>query len=104
MGCSPCSGAGAFIPLVTPLEVICPAKAAETCTFAFHVDAAAQSELGSEAAFRYLGDAQTAVPQGTIPQMPPHTSYYMWTRDGINGQVVSESYTFVELVKNNKDS
>jgi hypothetical protein len=104
VACSPCTGDGAFVPLVTPLDVICPAKAGETCTFAVHVDAATESESGSEAAFRYVGDAETTIPQSKSPQMPPHTGYYMWTLDGTNGQVVSASYTFVALVKNTKDS
>ena len=105
VGCDPCSEAGAFSPIVAPLEITCPARKGETCTFAVHVDAATRSEIGSESAFQYVGDAQTTVPQVTgIPQVPPHSGFYMWTLGGSNGEVVSASYTFVALVKNTKDS
>jgi hypothetical protein len=101
VGCDyPCPDAGAFRPLVTPLEVTCPARAGETCTFAVHVDAAIRAANGSEGAFKYVGDAQTTVPYSTVPQV----GFYMWTEGGTNGAAVSASYTFVALVNNTKDN
>ena len=101
-GCNPCTDAGSFIPLVAPLEVICPARAGETCTFAVRVDAAMRADSGSESAFECVGDSQTTVIQN-VPQIPPSTGYYMWTLNGTNSEVVSASHTFVALVKNIKD-
>jgi len=101
-GCNPCTDAGAFAPLVAPLEVTCPASAGESCTFAVHVDAAMRADSGSESAFEYIGDPQTTVIQN-IPQIPPSTGFYMWTLNGTNSEVFSASHTFVALVKNIKD-
>ena len=101
-GCNPCTDAGAFTPLVAPLEVVCPAKAGETCTFAVHIDAAMRADSGSESVFEYVGDSQTTVIQN-VPQIPPNTGFYMWTLNGTNSEVFSASHTFAALVKNTKD-
>lgn len=101
-GCNPCTDAGAFTPLVAPLEVICPARAGEICTFAVHVDAAMRADSGSESAFEYVGDSQTTVIQN-VPQSPPNSGFYMWTLNGTNSDVFSASHTFVALVRNSKD-
>jgi hypothetical protein len=103
IGCNACSDAGAFTPLVTPLEVTCPAKTGESCIFAVHVDAAMRAESGSEGVFKYVADAQTTVVQN-ISQIPPNTGFYMWTLNGTNSEVVSVSHTFVASVKNIRDS
>jgi hypothetical protein len=103
-GCGPsCPDAGAFTPLVAPIEVTCPVKAGEICTFAVHVDAATRSGDGTEAAFQYVGDAQTTV-IAPLPNIPPSTGFYMWTLVGTGDQVVSASTTFVALVKNTKEN
>ncbi len=92
--CDSCTDAGIFVPLVTPLEVTCPAHKGETCTFAVHVDAAARAQTGSESAFKYVGDAESTVA----------STYYMWALNGTGEQVVSASTTFVALVKNTKEN
>jgi hypothetical protein len=101
--CDSCTDAGAFTPLVTPLEVTCPARRGESCTFAVHVDAAMRATDGSVGAFQYVGDAQTTVLP--MPVVASQTGgFYMWTLNGTGDQVVSASTTFVALVKNTKDN
>ena len=102
-GCGSCTDAESFTPLVAPLEVTCPARAGETCTFAVHVDAAVRADSGSEGAFEYVGDSQTTVIQN-VPQTPPNTGFYMWTLNGTNSEVFSASHTFVAEVRNVTDS
>lgn len=94
VGCDSCTDAGAFAPLVAPLEVACPARTGEICTFAVHVDAAMRASDGSKAAFQYVGDAHTTLP----------SAFYMWAVNGTGDQVVSASTTFVALVKNTKEN
>jgi len=62
-GCDPCSDAGAFRPLVAPLEVTCPARAGETCTFAVHVDAASDPSLGRRRSFSTSGMLRRRFPR-----------------------------------------
>jgi len=90
----------AFTPLVAPLEVTCPAGAGETCTFAVTVDAAGRSSGLTEGVFRYVGDAQTTIPD---PVGPGNTGFYMWSLNNLAG-TFSASHTFVALVKNTKNS
>jgi hypothetical protein len=92
---------GAFSPLVAPIEVTCPAKAGETCTFAVSVDAAGRSAGQTEGAFRYVGDAQTTVIQN-VPETPPNSGFYMWSL--LAAGPFSASHTFGALVKNTKIS
>ena len=89
-----------FTPLVAPLEVTCPAGAGETCTFAVTVDAAGRSSGLTEGVFRYVGDAQTTIPD---PVGPGNTGFYMWSLNNLAG-TFSASHTFVALVKNTKNS
>lgn len=91
---------GAFTPLVVPLEVTCPAGAGETCTFAVTVDAGGRSSGLAEGVFRYVGDAQTTIPD---PVGPGNTGFYMWSLNNLAG-TFSASHTFVALVKNTKNS
>ena len=102
-GCGSCTDAGSFTALVAPAQVVCPAKAEESCIFAVHVDAAMRADNGSESAFEYLGDSHTTVIQNA-PEVPPNKGFYMWTLNGTNSEVFSASHTFVALVKNTKDS
>jgi hypothetical protein len=90
----------AFTPLVTPIEVTCPAGAGETCTFAVTVDAAGRSTGLTEGVFRYVGDAHTTIPGGFEPG---NTGFYMWSLNNLAG-TFSASHTFVALVKNTKNS
>jgi hypothetical protein len=88
-----------FTPLVTPLEVTCPARAGETCTFAVTVDAAGRTEGLTEGVFRYVGDAQTIIPDLVSPN---NLGFYMWSLSAPG--FFSASHTFVALVKNTKNS
>jgi hypothetical protein len=92
---------GAFTPLVAPMEVTCPARAEETCTFAVSVDAAGRSGGLAEGVFRYVGDAQTTVIQNA-PETPPNSGFYMWSL--LAAGPFSASHTFVAMVKNTKNS
>lgn len=104
VSCDQC-GNGAFTPLVAPLQVRCPAKAGESCTFAVHVDAAMRASALTEGVFRYLGDAQTTIAdaQGT-----GNPGFYMWSlASGGTSEAeffVSAAHTFVALVKNTRNS
>lgn len=100
--CDECDN-GAFTALVTPLQVKCPAKAGEICTFAVHVDAGLRASPLAEGVFRYVGDAGTTIAdaQGT-----GNPGFYMWslaTGTPVAG-FISASHTFVALVKNTKNS
>jgi len=96
--CDNC-GNGAFTPLVAPVEVTCPAKAGETCTFAVSVDAAGRASGLAEGVFRYVGDAQTTIVDAGGPGKP---GLYMWSL--LAASPFSASHTFVAQVKNIKNS
>ena len=89
----------AFTPLVAPLEVTCPARTGETCTFAVTVDAAGRAEGLTEGVFRYVGDDQTTIPD---PVRPSNLGFYMWSLN--TAGPFSASHTFLALVKNTKNS
>jgi len=88
-----------FTPLVAPLEVTCPARAGETCTFAVSVDAAGRADGLTEGVFRYVGDAQTTISDAGGRGNP---GFYMWSLN-VAGSF-SAAHTFVALVKNTKNS
>jgi hypothetical protein len=100
VSCDSTSCDGAFTPLVAPLEVTCPARAGETCTFAVTVDAAGRSGGLTEGVFRYVGDAQTTIPDNRVT--PSNLGFYMWSL--LSPGPFSASHTFVALVKNTKNS
>ena len=66
----------AFTPLVAPIEITCPARAGESCTFAVTVDAAGRTSGLTEGVFRYVGDAHTTIPGAGGPGNP---GFYMWS-------------------------
>lgn len=100
VNCDTFSGCnGAFTPLVAPQEVTCPARAGETCIFAVTVDAAGRTRGLTEGVFRYVGDAQTTIPDEGGPGNP---GFYMWSLFAAGP--FSASHTFVALVKNTKNS
>jgi hypothetical protein len=100
VSCDTFSGCdGAFTPLVAPIEVTCPARAGETCTFAVTVDAAGRSGGLTEGVFRYVGDAQTTVSYAGGAGKP---GFYMWSL--LAAGPFSASHTFVALIKNTKNS
>ena len=91
MGCDTdnCLASG---PLVPPAKVLCPVSAGKTCTFSILVQAGLSGSPVDSQGISYVGDGKFVV-NNTNPT-------YDWQPTGFTASGVSQSYSFVVVVKN----